>query len=119
MVALALGAVSAAELPFDKKRAVLDELPGADVPVQMHFEGQKLSDLLGAMAAAGTSEVTCEDGVGDVVVAVDWMENQSMKQALVRLAREYDLDYTVPWKKHRRQARRRLTTADPILRQSP
>jgi len=95
LLVLALGAVSAAELPFDKKWAILDELPGADVPVQMHFEGRKMSEILGAMAAVGPFEVTFEDGVQDVIVAVNWMEKQSMKQALVRLAREYDLEYAV------------------------
>jgi hypothetical protein len=96
VVVLALGAVSAAEPTFDEEMAaVLGKLPGSDIPVQMHFEGRKLSEILGSMAAAGPFEVTFQDGVQDVVVAVNWMEKQSMKQALMRLAREYGLEYAI------------------------
>jgi len=78
-----------------EEAAGLDRLPGVDIPVRIHFNEQKLSKVIGAMAETAPFEVTFKDGVGDQLVSVDW-EKQSLKQALVKLADKYDLAYDVP-----------------------
>jgi hypothetical protein len=78
-----------------EEEAELDRLPGADIPVLVHFEKQKLSTVIGAMARTAPFDVTFKDDVGNRLVSVNW-EKQSLKQALVKLADEYDLEYDVP-----------------------
>jgi len=78
-----------------EEESVLDRLPGIDIPVQMHFDKQKLSTVIGAVAKTAPFDVTFKDEVGDQIVSVNW-EKQSLKHALVKLADKYDLAYDVP-----------------------
>jgi len=78
-----------------EEESALDRLPGVDIPVQMHFEKQKLSTVIEAVAKTAPFDVTFKDEVGDQIVSVNW-EKQSLKHALVKLADKYDLAYDVP-----------------------
>ena len=91
---LAVGLASFAGSEKEEESA-LDRLPGVDIPVRMHFEQQKLSTVIGAVAKTAPFDVTFKDEVGDQIVSINW-DKQSLKHALVKLADEYDLAYDVP-----------------------
>ena len=100
MVVSAFGAALATAPTVGQGGSALDGLPGVDLPMRLSCQGLKLSKVLEAVAAAGPFKVTFEGGVGDRIVTVSWLEEQTMKQALIRLAQEYDLSYSLPARAH-------------------
>ena len=95
IIVAALSALAVFALPVEDV-AALDRLPGAEIPIVMKFEQRPLSEVIGGMAAAaGPFKVVFEGGAGEILVTVE-LEKQSMKQGLINIAHEYDLEYEVP-----------------------
>jgi hypothetical protein len=94
IIVAALSALAVFALPVEDV-AALDRLPGAEIPIVMKFEQRPLSEVIGAMAAAGPFKVVFEGGAGEILVTVE-LEKQCMKQGLITVAHEYDLEYEVP-----------------------
>ena len=95
IIVAALSALAVFALPVEDV-AALDRLPGAEIPIVMKFEQRPLSEVIGAMAAAaGPFKVVFEGGAGEILVTVE-LEKQSMKQGLINIAHEYNLEYEVP-----------------------